>query len=689
MHIRLLLIAFTWLMAVPASAQKIKHSAPCAVDLVNPALSARRGTTDRQIADWIRNRSAGRSPAELDLVDSIKTIPVVVHVIHNGGSENISAAQIASQIEVLNEDFGKLLGTPGDGQGVDTRIRFCLAKKTPDGRCTDGIVRIQSPLSVHKTYERSELAALSNWDPARYLNIYVVRSINTGTTLGYASYPGGPEAEDGAVMAYNYFGRTGAVASNTSGRTATHEIGHWFGLYHTFNGGCDTDTCSASGDLVCDTPPVANPNFGCPNANTCSNDQPNLPDQVDNYMDYTNDNCKHRFTEGQRIRMHGALSTQRPDVWQAWNLVATGCDSGYVSPVCGVVADFTSNNTAICKGNPVQFINRSLNQPTTFQWSFPGGSPASLTDLNPVVTYADTGSYDVLLIAGNTMGLDTLYWPGYITVHLPAIGMALPYTEGFEGEGFPPGGIILENPDGGVTWERDTVAVAYEGQASAKINNLINTNYGQADRLELPLFDFTTVPRDSLYLRFRWAYARSDANYSDELVVQVSTDCGVNFVQKFYRTGNNLVTGPTQTTPYVPDSTTVWKLANIDLRSFDTSDHVQIRIVNVTDGGNNLYIDAIRLGGSPVSSTELPASDQSFAPTLAPNPALDRTQLSLPAGSNRPLHFRLFNSYGQELRRYEAPVVADKLDLQGLARGIYFVQIHSGTRRTTLRLVKL
>lgn len=525
---------------------------------------------------------------------NLKVIPVVVHVIHDGGTNNISDAQIQSQIDVLNEDFRKMVGTNGYGTGVDTDIEFRLAKKDPQGKCTNGIVRVNSPLSNHQTYQRSQLKLLSYWDNTRYLNMYVVKNINNGSgILGYSSFPGGPPDEDGIVVKHNYFGRI-ATASTSLGRTTTHEVGHWFGLYHTFNGGCGIDTC-ADGDYVCDTPPAANPNYNCPVINSCSNDVPNVNDQIQNYMDYSNDNCKSMFANGQKMRMHATLTSFRNDIWQQWNIDSTGCDSGFVNSNCNVIADFVTLNPNICIGNSITFYNRSQNTPTGYQWSFQGGTPSVSSVANPTVSYAAAGSYQVKLVATNSNGTDSLILSSYINVSTPPVGQALPYFENFESFTFPSNGITVDNPDGGITWERDTIAVAYQGMASAKINNLINTNYGQSDALVLPRFNFTTFA-GTPYLNFKWAYAKSDPNYSDELIVLVSKDCGVTWFQVFYRTGTAMTTGTTQTTPYIPNPGTVWKVANIGLPTYTTSSNVLIKIVNVTDGGNNLYIDNINLG---------------------------------------------------------------------------------------------
>lgn len=547
---------------------------------------------------------------------TLRIIPVVVHVIHDGGTNNISDAQIQSQITVLNEDFRRLLGTNGYGSGVDTKIEFCLAKKDPQGKCTNGIVRIKSPLSNHQTYQRSMLKQLSFWDNTRYLNIYVVKNINNGSgTAGYASFPGGPADEDGIVVRHDYFGKTGTAAA-TLGRTTTHEIGHWLGLYHTFNGGCGSDPCT-DGDYVCDTPPAANPNFGCPNINSCSNDITDVNDQIQNYMDYSDDNCKNMFTDGQKQRMDITLNNIRTTIWQTWNLDSTGCDSGYVSGNCTVIPDFVTLNTGICVGNSIVFYNKSQNNPTTYQWYFSGGAPATSSVANPTVTYSSIGNFDVKLIATNINGTDSLTLTNYIQVTTPPTGQALPYSESFESPIFPTNGIGIDNPDGGITWGRDTIAVAYNGNASAKINNLINTNYGQSDALILPRFDFTSYV-GTPYLTFRWAYAKSDPNYSDELIVLASKDCGVTWTQVFYRTGANLVTGPTQTTPYVPDANTVWKSATINLGTYSTFSNVVLKIVNVTDGGNNLYIDNINLGALPTSMIE---NENINTLSLYPNPS--------------------------------------------------------------------
>ena len=654
---------------------------PCLFDSIISENRHSISNAEKLIQQKIQNKN---SSTNLKTTSFHRVIPVVVHVIHNGGTENISDAQIQSQIDVLNEDYRKIAGTNGFGNGVDTEVEFCLAKIDPNGKCTNGIVRVQSTLTNHQSYQRAQLSALSYWDNTHYLNMYVVKTI-AGNVLGYSSFPNGPASDDGVVCVHNYFGRTG-TASASLGRTMSHESGHWFGLYHTFNGGCGVDTC-ADGDYVCDTPPAANPNSGCPVINSCSNDFPNVNDQVQNYMDYSNDACKSMFTLGQKLRMQATLATIRTNIWSAANVTSAGCDSGFTNGPCNVIADFTANSQNICTGNSVLFTNKSQNNPFTYQWYFPGGTPATATTANVTVTYNTPGNYDVTLITTNAVGSDSITLTNYIQVSNPSVGIALPYMENFEDTLFPTNGITIDNPDNGITWERDTVAVHFSGFASAKINNLININYGQSDAMLLPAFDMTTLgPNPRLY--FRWAYARSDPNYTDELFVLVSTDCGVNYTQLFTRSGAALATGPTQTTPYIPDPSTVWKLANINLAPYITYNNVKIKIVNVTDGGNNLYIDSLHINTITTSIEENNFSGNDFS--IYPNPTNDLVTIKLKNSIADKITISLTDLSGRKIKQWNL-INAQKeiqLSINDIVPGCYFINVNYENNLLTKKIIK-
>ena len=201
----------------------------------DPQVLRNREELEHYTEEFISSGAAARSQSVL------KVIPVVVHVVHYGGAENISRAQIEDQIRVLNEDYQRLnpdtVNTPAVFQPVagNTQVQFRLAQLDPDGNCTDGVTRIFSPLTYNA---RNNVKSLRCWPRDKYLNIWVVNSIanvngSPGTVIGFAQFPGGADSTDGVVIKYDYMGTIGAAASSQgAGRTATHEVGHWLNLRH-------------------------------------------------------------------------------------------------------------------------------------------------------------------------------------------------------------------------------------------------------------------------------------------------------------------------------------------------------------------------------------------------------------------------------------------------------------------------
>jgi hypothetical protein len=258
---------------------------------------------------------------------TIYRIPVVVHVVHNGEpigtGPNISEAQVQSQIEVLNEDFRRMSGSNGyNTEGVDTEIEFYLAPTDPDDNLLEepGIHRYNGNRMIWPTgfftSVDSVLKPATIWNPEKYFNIWTV---NFGgfvgrNLLGYAQFPsnsglpglnddGGPANTDGVVIGYKYFGSAekgnfpDLHTTYNLGRTCTHEVGHWLGLRHIWgDGGCGVD------DYCDDTPPSDGPNYSCDAHYSCGS-----WDMIENYMDYTEDQCMSLFTQDQKERMHQVL----------------------------------------------------------------------------------------------------------------------------------------------------------------------------------------------------------------------------------------------------------------------------------------------------------------------------------------------------------------------------------------------
>lgn len=338
---KFLLASILSLALINTQAQEI---IPCATDQVhyqmkqaNPLLAIEEERGNQEASKIAEALLANKSFAKQG---NIKYIPVVFHVIHNGGSENITQAQIMDQMRILNEDFRKKSGTNGDKStnpnAADMEFEFRLAQIDPNGNRHDGINRIQST-ATNDAYEN--IKSLSRWPSTKYLNIWVVKSITIpnqgtgGTVLGYAQFPDNMtfrSSLDGIVIRADYVGSIQSGNSSHMGRTLTHEVGHWVGLYHPFQDGCTGQTasnCASSGDRVCDTPPVSSANYGsvCDAVlNSCSGDNPDLPDMINNYMDYLDGKCANTYTLGQKARATAQMSLYRSTIYSDANLAAAG-----------------------------------------------------------------------------------------------------------------------------------------------------------------------------------------------------------------------------------------------------------------------------------------------------------------------------------------------------------------------------
>jgi hypothetical protein len=349
---------------------------------------------ERAMNNTIRFADANRRNREED-----QYISVVVHVVHNFGEENISDEMVAQGMQHLNDAFANT-GAYASADGADTHIRFCLAQQDPAGMPTNGINRVVSNLTyVVMENDDLNLKNTIRWDPERYLNIWLVGeiySVSMGSAVaGYATLPYAHGLlEDGIVNEARWFG-----ANADYSKVHIHEVGHYLGLYHTFEAGCSNGDCTMEGDLVCDTPPDQSTNaLLCSDTeNSCDSDDDDnsennpfrstalggLGDQFDlieNYMDYGSQSCQTHFSAGQIERMQVALNEQRASL-----LESNGCVNS-----CGIgPVQIVSESEEILGGQPAFFFNQNTatNIPVNYAWQLNGeviGTAPELTYIFPV-----------------------------------------------------------------------------------------------------------------------------------------------------------------------------------------------------------------------------------------------------------------------------------------------------------------
>ncbi len=637
--------------------------------------------------------------------DDVKIIPVVFHVFHINGDENISDAQIKDQIRILNLDYRRLNPDTANmnpifaGVGADMKIEFRIASIDPFGDCTDGIVRYYSPSTVNAD---DYIKSLSVWPTDKYLNIWIVKNIKAigvepGLEIaGYAQFPfpqgkASLSISDGVVIRSDFVGSIGTSNPGRAGRVATHEVGHWLGLIHPFQDSC------YGGDDVSDTPPVRDANFGCTPRNSCTFDNPDLPDMIENYMDYANGSCQNTFTNGQKTRVDAIFDKWRKLLYQESNLIAAGVQDGAPALDCKPIAAFNSTLNTDCEGGTVSFFDYSYNANVTKRtWSFPGGTPSTSTQQEPVVTYPNAGDYDVTLTVENANGTSTTTKSSYIHVS-PLVSQNLALSEDMEGTNFPYGWTLSST--GRDNWKRTTQA-KYAGNASMMIEN----GYSDADDKYSMISPSINIKNaSSKTFSFQMAYTPrtiSGNTTVDKLSVYISTNCGRTWVVLWSKSGTllNTLKGVVKD-PYFSNFYAVlgtdWKPISINLTNYANATNAMFKIEFSSKSGHNIFIDNVNVG--TITDINDPKVSVSASMDVFPNPVVDVTTLKYEIDGTAPLQISLYDVTGRKVSDLVNKIVApgsyelniDKRNLPELVQGAYFLVLKSPGQVLTKKLIML
>ncbi|WP_142686666.1 M43 family zinc metalloprotease [Chitinophaga polysaccharea] len=644
---------------------------------------------------------------------SLVTIPVVVHVVLD--SPNIvTDEQIISQLEVLNRDFcatnTDTTQVPNVWKSIigNAQIKFCLAQRTPDNKATNGILRIKTEAGKRFDIYGNDLkdddkGGSTAWDSKSYLNIWVTSMSNN--VIGLATPPGNgyPTEEEGVVIQYTAFGTTGSVKGPYNlGRTTTHEIGHYFGLRHTWaddDGGCIED------DGIDDTPLESNYTFGCPDFPKLDSCSPNPPGiMFMNYMDYTDDACMCLFTTLQVDRMRFVLESVIPGL-----LTSKGCmpltplnnDIALVSisSPSGKIYNSLVQPVIILRNNgpaPLTsaYITYTLNggPPISQQWRGNLSSAQQIT-VNMPVTTVKIGTYDLKVYTQLPNGVpDSDPTNDSLSNHFHYDAeINIPFTEEFENSSFPPAGWDIYNPDQYYTWERN-FSIGNRSSASAMVNNYDYQTYGQIDDLITPVIN--PMGAASVLLTFDVAaaatYALSAGSQKwDTLKILVIREGTTAEEVVYTKWGRQLIThAAVLSTPFIPTPAD-WRRDTVDLTNVVRGSKFYLRFRNISNLQNNIYIDNVS-----VADKENNTFMQDPGVNVSPNPTNGPVILTFNQNQDDLLQVSIYNSLGkliisQPFNNNTNRSTNQAFDLTNQPDGAYFIKLNYRDKNRIIKLIKI
>jgi len=636
------------------TAQHFDEVIPCGTHLIQPAHSS-----------WVGNESLLRTTTS----NTEKIIPVVFHIFHESGLENISRENVLLALERLNKDFDRnhenLPQTPEVFRNIaaDVDVRFVLATKDPQGNCTDGINRYYTSLAslvIGRASALPEPLEPYQWDYKKYLNVFVSKRLiaydgnSYRALLGYGVLPGGILNFGLNAIFLSHETMLFSQQGISAGETISHEVGHWLDLRHIWgDAGSEVQNCFDS-DGISDTPNQ----LGA--SNKCFQDFPfitcnNVPNgnMFCNFMDYGDKGCRTMFTNGQNTRIQNILNTHpdRKDLWTSSNLNFTGVNQWMPTFSCARApeAGFATDqaHSIYCKPEiEVTFQERcSKGTVDSLRWFFLGGRPSTATSAEVAVNYPEAGQYYVKLIASNAFGSDTVTR----TISIQAID-GIPYATGSSGEGFENANSI------------DDVGTVFQitGGVNFKISNVAGYNstksleckWGITDYYQLRFITkkFEIGPQDSIF-SFYLSHRGEEFPRNKGIRVVASYNCrDISTEQSIGLLLNDELETTTVGNPnanYVPTSPSQWKEINFVIPpQFRGRNDVQFQFNYTADQTNNLYIDNIRVKSNIMTSTSEP--EKKFDWNIYPNPTDNELTIEFKQIGN-PAVFNVYDINGRLL----------------------------------------
>jgi hypothetical protein len=626
------------------------------------------------------------------------TIPVVFHILHQGGSENITDQAVIDAVKWVNDDLAKansdasLTAAPFSSLYINSDIKLMLAKRDPNGNCTNGIIR---HIDAKKDWSQSAANSFSywsyTWPSSKYLNVYIVQQIvpqgtvsGGGIIVGYTykptSHGGANEANDAIVYRHDFL-------SGGDARSLTHELGHWLNLSHTW--GDTNNPGQACGDDGCTDTPITRGQFAtCPTStvNTCAGS--GGIDNVQNIMNYAS--CPINFTTDQTNRMRTSLSgtiAGRNNLITTSNHTFTGINN---TVTCAPVSAFlsTSNSYTICKGGNITMKSTPYNGTvTTYAWSADNGATiVSPSNYQTSINFPTAGTSVVSLTVSNSIGSSASTQT--VTVIDNSVTVADDYFQSFESPETYTANWIVTNPSG-IAWE-ETGNAASHGVKSFYINGPGN-QAGEVDYLQMPFIK----PTLGSALRFKYAYARNSPTHNDKLEVQGSVNCGGSWftIQSFNAATLANGSGGESSSPFFP-SPEHWKTQTItnDNSNFFTLKAYTSGLIrfmfqeNPAAGfGNYFYLDEIYFGDTLALGMNELAKSISFG--LVPNPSNGEVTVNFSLQDQANIKLEVLDVVGRRVVPAaefnfgpgEQSIPVNKNGT--LSKGIYFVNMsYNGTK---------